>query len=210
MSTSGELAARQRRLRVVHLALVASLVGVPALHVAGAMTQLAAPSMVASFGWLASTVLVTVFVVIARGIAARLGQPPASSTGQVVALTLIPCVSIVGIPYVLHQLARSFAALIHDDGLVQRTTIAAVLYPVIAYGGGFLGAALMAATFARVDGAAASSTALMMLMVSLPSLASQAALAAATYFVTAAARAAIDLRADIASVGAGGSTAVSV
>lgn len=209
MSGAAELTGRLRKLRLVQLALVASLVAVPALNIAGSVIG-AAASSASSLGWLLGAILTTVFVVIAHGVAARLGRAPASSVGQLVALTLIPCVSIVGIPYALHQLAKSFAELCHDDGLVRRTTVAAVLYPVIAFGGGVLGSAVMVAFLINGPSGEPASALAMALAVSVPSLVAQAALAAASYFVTSAAAAAIDVHQELPATGASGPAAISV
>ncbi|MBI1945681.1 MAG: hypothetical protein HYS27_08295 [Deltaproteobacteria bacterium] len=193
----------------MQLVLVASLVAMPALNIAGSIAG-AAVQAAGSLGWLVSTVLIAVFVVLAHGVATGLGRPPSAPRGQLVALTLIPCVSVVGIPYALHQLAKVFAELSHDEGVVRRTTIAAVLYPVIAFGGGVAGTGILMATLpAALDREPASDLAIA-LAVSLPSLLAQAALAAATYFVTTAAAAAVDLKRDLPAAGAGGPAAIAV
>ncbi len=210
MSTADARAEAQlRRLRAVQLALVAALVAVPALQLAAIVVGQFA-SFASSLGWLCGAVLTAAFIVIAHGLAARLGPPLPTSAAHLVIFTLIPCVSVIGLPYALYQLARAYAPLAHDDGLVQRTTIAAVLYPAISFGGGILGSAALVALFAAGEGQTDHHELLLAVAVTAPSLLAQGALAAATYFLTTAAAAAVDLRRDLPSTGAGGPAAISV
>ncbi|OGQ25741.1 MAG: hypothetical protein A2138_23170 [Deltaproteobacteria bacterium RBG_16_71_12] len=206
---TADVAPSARTLRTVQLSLVAASVAGPALNGASWLLGLE-PSLAPSVCWLIASALIAVFAVAAHRLACRLGQAPSMSAGTLVALTLIPCVSIVGIPCALRVLAKPFAALTGDDGLVRRTTVAAVLYPVIAVGiGTFVTMAIVAMMFPPGDGASFD-PALMAVAFTLPSLAAQSCLAAATYFLTSAARHAVDLRRDLASAGRGGPAAVSV
>ncbi len=208
---TSDLPRRLRTLRVLQLALVACLCAAPALTLATTLfpsTLGTSPDVgrVAGAGlYFVGVGLCAVFITAAHALAERLGERPSMTRGTAVALALIPCVSIIGLPLALVDIARSFARLTCDDGLVRRTAVAAGIYPLISLLSPFAAGALV--------GSAANSlgpTATVMAF-TLPSFVSEIGLAAATYFLAVGARAAVErLGAAGATGGAAAPAAVSI